>query len=136
MGVPDELFDNEFEAVKQAANVSEDVGLSADNLKQISERFLRVFQGAHRPALSRGPVRATGDRDQGGVPLMVGQACIVDYRREFKITPDMANGTAVNILHHGIRQPRKRFGDRCRLHPQSGHRGRQAVRRIPGQCPG
>ena len=44
MGVPDAVFDAEFETVKQAAHVNEDVGLSADNLKEISERFLRVFQ--------------------------------------------------------------------------------------------
>ncbi|HIP53485.1 MAG TPA: pyruvate phosphate dikinase, partial [Chromatiales bacterium] len=37
MNVPDELFDREFEEVKQKAHVTADVGLSAEDLKEISE---------------------------------------------------------------------------------------------------
>ena len=44
LNVPDELFDAEFEAVKQKSHVTTDVGLSADDLKEVSERFLKVFQ--------------------------------------------------------------------------------------------
>jgi pyruvate,orthophosphate dikinase len=44
LGVADKLFDEQFEAVKQKAHVTEDVGLSAADLKEISERFLRVVE--------------------------------------------------------------------------------------------
>ncbi|MEJ1415721.1 MAG: PEP/pyruvate-binding domain-containing protein, partial [Candidatus Sedimenticola sp. (ex Thyasira tokunagai)] len=44
LGVPDELFDEQFEAVKHRAQVTEDVGLSGDDLKDISERFLKVVE--------------------------------------------------------------------------------------------
>ena len=96
MGVPDELFDNEFEAVKQAANVSEDVGLSADNLKQISERFLRVFQEHTGRPFPEDPYEQLEIAIKAVFRSWSGKRA-VDYRREFKITPDMANGTAVNI---------------------------------------
>ena len=36
MNVPDEVFDREFDAVKQQAGIKSDVGLSADHLKEIS----------------------------------------------------------------------------------------------------
>jgi len=42
LGIDDEFFDRQFDAVKQKAHVSEDVGLSAANLKEISDRFLKV----------------------------------------------------------------------------------------------
>ena len=96
MGVPDELFDNEVEAVKQAANVSEDVGLSADNLKQISERFLRVFQEHTGRPFPEDPYEQLEIAIKAVFRSWSGKRA-VDYRREFKITPDMANGTAVNI---------------------------------------
>ena len=96
MGVPDELFDSEFEAVKQAANVSEDVGLSADNLKQISERFLRVFQEHTGRPFPEDPYEQLEIAIKAVFRSWSGKRA-VDYRREFKITPDMANGTAVNI---------------------------------------
>ena len=96
MGVPDDLFDAEFEAVKQAANVSEDVGLSADNLKQISERFLRVFQEHTGRPFPEDPYEQLEIAIKAVFRSWSGKRA-VDYRREFKITPDMANGTAVNI---------------------------------------
>ena len=96
MGVPDELFDSEFEAVKQAANVSEDVGLSADNLKQISERFLRVFLEHTGRPFPEDPYEQLEIAIKAVFRSWSGKRA-VDYRREFKITPDMANGTAVNI---------------------------------------
>ena len=44
LGVPDHEFDTEFEAAKARAGVKHDVGLSAKDLKEISERFLEVVE--------------------------------------------------------------------------------------------
>ncbi|MBI2720948.1 MAG: pyruvate, phosphate dikinase, partial [Bacteroidetes bacterium] len=44
LSVPDEKFDKEFEAVKHKAGVKVDIGLSAENLKDISNRFLDVIK--------------------------------------------------------------------------------------------
>jgi pyruvate,orthophosphate dikinase len=96
MNVPDEVFDAEFEAVKQAAHVSEDVGLSADNLKEISERFLRVFEEHTGRAFPEDPFEQLEIAIKAVFSSWMGKRA-VDYRREFKITPEMANGTAVNV---------------------------------------
>ncbi len=96
MGVPDEVFDAEFDAVKQAAHVNEDVGLSADNLKEICERFLRVFQEHTGRAFPEDPYEQLEIAIKAVFGSWMGKRA-VDYRREFKITPEMANGTAVNV---------------------------------------
>ena len=96
MGVPDAVFDAEFETVKQAAHVNEDVGLSADNLKEISERFLRVFQEHTGRPFPEDPFEQLEIAIKAVFGSWTGKRA-VDYRRQFKITPDMANGTAVNI---------------------------------------
>jgi pyruvate,orthophosphate dikinase len=96
MGVPDEVFDAEFDAVKQAAHVNEDVGLSADNLEEICGRFLRVFQEHTGRAFPEDPYEQLEIAIKAVFSSWMGKRA-VDYRREFKITPEMANGTAVNV---------------------------------------
>jgi len=96
LGIEDEHFDKHFEAVKKRVGVKADVGLEADHLKEISDRFLEVVQ------------RQTGSEFPQDVMLQLQLAVeavfrswmgkrAVDYRREFHITPNMANGTAVNV---------------------------------------
>ena len=60
----------------------------------------------------------------------------VDYRKQFKITPDMANGTAVNVCTMVFGNMGSDQRHRRGLHPQSGHRRERDLRRIPGQRPG
>jgi pyruvate,orthophosphate dikinase len=96
MGVPDEVFDREFEAVKQAANVKEDVGLSADDLQRVCERFLAVFQEHTGRAFPSDPYEQLEIAIKAVFGSWMGKRA-VDYRRQFRITPDMANGTAVNV---------------------------------------
>ncbi|MEJ2308338.1 MAG: pyruvate, phosphate dikinase [Gammaproteobacteria bacterium] len=96
MGVPDELFDKEFENVKQQAHVTEDVGLSADNLKEICDRFLKVFEKHTGRPFPQDPYDQLEIAIQAVFRSWMGKRA-VDYRREFNITPEMANGTAVNV---------------------------------------
>ena len=96
MNVPDEVFDAEFEAVKQKANITNDVGLSAENLKEISERFLDVFEEHTGRAFPQDPFEQLEIAIKAVFNSWMGKRA-VDYRREFNITPDMANGTAVNV---------------------------------------
>jgi pyruvate,orthophosphate dikinase len=96
LNVPDELFDAEFEAVKEKSHVTEDVGLSADDLKEISERFLKVFQQHTGRPFPEDPYEQLEIAIKAVFGSWMGKRA-VDYRREFNITPDMANGTAVNV---------------------------------------
>ncbi len=97
LGVPDEKFDKHFEEVKKKAGVKVDIGLSAEDLKNISERFLGVVQ----ETLGKPFPEDVFDQLEIAVRAVfnswMGKRA-VDYRREFKITPQMANGTAVNVV--------------------------------------
>ncbi|MEJ2452754.1 MAG: pyruvate, phosphate dikinase [Candidatus Thiodiazotropha sp.] len=96
LGVPDERFDEEFEAVKQNAHVTEDVGLSAKDLKEISERFLKVFEKHTGRPFPEDPYDQLEIAIKAVFGSWMGKRA-VDYRRQFNITPEMANGTAVNV---------------------------------------
>jgi len=97
LGVPEEEFDLEFENAKQNAGVKNDVDLSANDLKEVSKRFLDVVNKNTRKPFPSDP------REQLEIAIKAvfgswGGKRAVDYRREFKITPEMANGTAVNVM--------------------------------------
>ncbi|MCU7853306.1 MAG: pyruvate, phosphate dikinase [Candidatus Thiodiazotropha sp. (ex Monitilora ramsayi)] len=96
LDVPDEAFDEEFEAVKQNAHVTEDVGLSSDDLKEISERFLKVFEQHTGRPFPEDPYEQLEISIKAVFGSWMGKRA-VDYRRQFNITPEMANGTAVNV---------------------------------------
>jgi pyruvate,orthophosphate dikinase len=97
LGVKDELFDEQFEAVKRVAGVKADIGLSAEHLKDISERFLAVVQDATGKPFPEDVFEQLEISIRAVFGSWMGKRAI-DYRREFHITPDMANGTAVNVV--------------------------------------
>jgi pyruvate, orthophosphate dikinase len=97
LAVPEELFDAEFEAVKQKAGVKHDVGLSARDLSEIAERFLEVVQNHTGHPFPTDPYQQLEIAIKAVFNSWGGKRA-VDYRREFKITPAMANGTAVNVV--------------------------------------
>ncbi len=96
LGVPDELFDEKFAAVKDRAAIKEDVGLSAAHLKDISEQFLELISAHTGRPFPMDPYQQLEVAIKAVFKSWMGKRA-VDYRREFHITPEMANGTAVNI---------------------------------------
>jgi pyruvate,orthophosphate dikinase len=96
LGVPDELFDREFDEVKLAADVKLDVDLSATHLKDISERFLKVVEEHTGRPFPSDPMIQLEIAIKAVFNSWMGKRA-VDYRRQFHITPEMANGTAVNV---------------------------------------
>jgi pyruvate,orthophosphate dikinase len=97
LGVPDELFDKQFEEVKQAAHAKQDVDLSAVDLKEISERFLKVIEEYTGKPFPEDPMTQLEIAIKAVFNSWMGKRA-VDYRRQFNITPEMANGTAVNVV--------------------------------------
>ncbi|CAI8826575.1 pyruvate, phosphate dikinase [Methylocaldum szegediense] len=97
LGVPDHLFDEQFEDVKRAAGVKADIGLNAGHLKEISERFLRVVEKETGKPFPENVFTQLEIAIKAVFNSWMGKRA-VDYRREFNITPDMANGTAVNVV--------------------------------------
>ncbi|MFP4208619.1 MAG: pyruvate, phosphate dikinase [Wenzhouxiangella sp.] len=96
LGVPDERFDHEFEQVKARAGVRADLDLDSKALAEISQRFLEVVANHTGRAFPHDPHEQLELAIRAVFNSWMGRRAI-DYRREFHITPDMANGTAVNV---------------------------------------
>jgi len=96
LSVPDEHFDRQFDTIKQRAGVTEDVALSADDLREVSERFLEVVAEATGRPFPTDPFEQLEIAIKAVFNSWTGKRA-VDYRRQFNITPDLANGTAVNV---------------------------------------
>ena len=97
LGVPDELFDEQFDEVKRQAGVKADIGLNAEHLKDVSERFLNVVRSHIGKPFPEDVYEQLEIAIKAVFNSWMGKRA-VDYRREFKITPAMANGTAVNVV--------------------------------------
>jgi len=97
LGIPDEEFDAEFDKIKQKVGVSIDLGLSAKDLKDVAERFLEVVKRVTGMPFPEDPYVQLEIAIKAVFNSWDGKRA-VDYRREFNITPDMANGTAVNVV--------------------------------------
>ncbi len=97
LGVKDELFDEHFEAIKRKAGVKVDVGLTADHLKEATARFLQVVEEQTGKPFPTDPMEQLELAIKAVFNSWMGKRAI-DYRREFHITPEMANGTAVNVV--------------------------------------
>jgi pyruvate,orthophosphate dikinase len=96
LGIDDEKFDEHFNAVKAEAGVKADVGLDAGHLKDISRRFLGVVRQETGHDFPHDVMEQLKLAVEAVFRSWMGKRA-VDYRREFNITPDMANGTAVNV---------------------------------------
>ena len=96
LGIDDEKFGEHFEEVKLRAGVKADVALNAGALKEISEKFLAVVRHETGTDFPQDVMTQLQIAIEAVFHSWMGKRA-VDYRREFHITPDMANGTAVNI---------------------------------------
>ena len=95
-GIGDEKFDEHFNDVKQRAGVKADIGLEAGHLREISDKFLLVVRQETGEEFPQDVLRQLQLAVEAVFRSWMGKRA-VDYRREFNITPDMANGTAVNV---------------------------------------
>jgi pyruvate,orthophosphate dikinase len=96
LGIDDEKFDEHFNDVKERVGVKADVGLEAAHLREISEKFLLVVRQETGDEFPQDVMRQLQLAVEAVFRSWMGKRA-VDYRREFNITPEMANGTAVNI---------------------------------------
>lgn len=97
LGIEDEYFDKPFEQAKKRAGVQADVDLSAENLRGICADFLKVVQEQTGKPFPQDVYEQLEIAIKAVFNSWMGKRA-VDYRREFNITSEMANGTAVNIV--------------------------------------
>jgi len=96
LDIADEEFDAEFAKVKKRAGAVADTDLNAAQLEDIARRFLKIVENATGAPFPQDPM----EQLEIAIKAVFGSWMIkraVDYRREFGITADMADGTAVNI---------------------------------------
>jgi pyruvate, orthophosphate dikinase len=97
LNIGDEPFDSVFEKIKQEHGAIEDVDLDAKTLKEICQAFLHIVKKQSGKDFPEDPYEQLEIAIKAVFRSWNGKRA-VDYRREFKITKDMANGTAVNIV--------------------------------------
>ena len=88
LNVPDEMFDTQFDIVKHNAGAKGDLELSADNLQDISNRFLMVVEEHTGRPFPADPYHQLEIAIKAVFGSWMGKRA-VDYRREFKITPEI-----------------------------------------------
>jgi len=96
LGLDDKPFDSIFGEIKSQCKVKLDNELNGEALKQISERFLLLIKDKTGKPFPHDPFEQLKIAVEAVIISWMGKRA-VDYRREFHITTDMANGTAVNI---------------------------------------
>ncbi len=96
MGIADEYFDDAFEAVKRQIGANSDVELKADDLRRVSEVFLDVVRRQAGRPFPHDVYEQLEWAIHAVFKSWMGKRA-VDYRRQFNVTPEIANGTAVNV---------------------------------------
>lgn len=96
LGIKDEYFDNIFNDIKKQYKAEDDTRLDAKALRETCAEFLSLVEKKTGKPFPQDPYVQLEMAIEAVFKSWMGKRA-VDYRREFKITPDMANGTAVNI---------------------------------------
>ncbi len=96
MGIADEHFDDPFGAIKRRVGATSDVELRAEHLREIADTFLNVVIKQTGKPFPEDVYEQLELATRAVFKSWMGKRA-VDYRQQFNITPDMANGTAVNV---------------------------------------
>ena len=96
LGIADEHFDERMAAMKRRYDARLDVDLSAAHLEELAGQFLDIVKHRTGKPFPQDPYEQLEISVGAVFRSWMGKRA-VDYRRQFKITPGMANGTAVNV---------------------------------------
>jgi pyruvate,orthophosphate dikinase len=96
LGVDEKEFDQILNKTKEKRGVIDDTDLDADNLKDICKQYLELIKKKTGNPFPEDPRVQLKLAIEAVFKSWMGKRA-VDYRKEFKITPEMANGTAVNV---------------------------------------
>ena len=96
LGVADEHFDERMASVKRKYGAHDDLDLDTDHLQELAAEFLTLVQRHTGKPFPQDPYEQLEISIGAVFRSWMGKRAI-DYRKQFKITTDLANGTAVNI---------------------------------------
>jgi len=96
LGIDDEHFDEKMAALKRRYDARLDVDLTSAHLKELAGEYLDIVKRHTGKPFPQDPYEQL-EISMGAVFRSWMGKRAVDYRKQFKITKDMANGTAVNV---------------------------------------
>ena len=96
LGVTDEQFDERMAFIKRKYGARLDLDLDADHLRELAGAFLEITQRHTGRPFPHDPYEQLEIAVGAVFRSWMGKRA-VDYRKQFRITEDMANGTAVNV---------------------------------------
>jgi pyruvate,orthophosphate dikinase len=97
MGVDKKLFDEVFDAKKKEAGAKQDTDLNSNALKDLVARYKEIYKKQTKRNFPDNPL----EQLENAIAAVFGSwetPRAITYRKEYKITPEMADGTAVNIV--------------------------------------
>ncbi len=96
LGIRGEKFDILFDEIKKKYKAEDDISLGVDGLVETCDRFLELVKKESGRPFPQDPYVQLQIAVEAVFRSWMGKRAR-DYRKEFNITKDMANGTAVNI---------------------------------------
>jgi pyruvate,orthophosphate dikinase len=96
LGIGDELFDERMTAIKRKYGARQDVDLDAGHLKELAGDFREIVERQTGKPFPQDPHEQLEISIGAVFRSWMGKRA-VDYRKQFRITEEMANGTAVNV---------------------------------------
>ncbi len=96
LGLEDKPFDDAMAAMKRKVGVTQDVDLKAEDLAELASQFLRIVEEHTGKPFPEDPYQQL-EIAIGAVFRSWNGKRAIDYRKQFKITKEMASGTACNI---------------------------------------
>ena len=96
LGIEEKEFDKILNKMKEKVGAVDDTDLDADSLKDICKQYLRLVKKRTGTPFPEDPMIQLKFAIEAVFRSWMGKRA-VDYRKEFNITSEMANGTAVNV---------------------------------------
>ena len=96
LGLDEGEFNQILARLKEKCGVTEDIDLDADCLKDLSEQYMALIRKRTGSPFPEDPMVQLRLAIEAVFKSWMGKRA-VDYRKEFRITAEMANGTAVNV---------------------------------------
>ena len=96
-GVNDEKFDHVLDSAKNKQGVTDDSKLSVESLKKIVKQYKKICEKHTKRKFPDSPNEQLGLAIEAVFKSWMGERAVV-YRQANKITKDIANGTAVNVV--------------------------------------
>ncbi|ELP91326.1 pyruvate, phosphate dikinase, putative [Entamoeba invadens IP1] len=97
LGVEDAVYDKPLEEKKVAKGVKLDTELSAEDMKELAQIYIKKTEEATKNAFPMCPFAQLECAISAVFRSWMGRRA-VDYRREFKITDEQADGTGVSVV--------------------------------------